>query len=79
MQKCVNKLTIIISDNGLLPGQRQAITWTNAGILVIGPSGTDFNEIFIKIYEFSLKNAFENVIRKFAAMRSQPQYVNTEK
>ena len=28
---CVSKLTIIGSDNGLLPG-RQAIIWTNAGI-----------------------------------------------
>ena len=27
---CVSKLTIIISDNGLSPGRRQAIIWTNA-------------------------------------------------
>ena len=26
---CVSKLTIIGSDNGLLPGRRQAIIWTN--------------------------------------------------
>ena len=26
---CVNKLTIIDSDNGLSPGRRQAIIWTN--------------------------------------------------
>ena len=31
----INKLTIIGSDNGLLPSQRQAIIWTNAGILLI--------------------------------------------
>ena len=37
--KCVNKLTIIGSDNGLLPGQRQAIIWTNDRILLIGPLG----------------------------------------
>ena len=29
----VGKLTIIGSDNGLLPGRIQAIIWTNAGIL----------------------------------------------
>ena len=29
---CVGKLTIIGSDNGLSPGGRQAIIWTNAGI-----------------------------------------------
>ena len=32
---CVSKLTIIGSDNGLSPGRRQAIIWTNAGILLI--------------------------------------------
>ena len=34
---CVSKLTIIGSDNGLSPDRRQAIIWTNAGILLIGP------------------------------------------
>ena len=29
---CVGKLSIIGSDNGLPPGWRQAIIWTNAGI-----------------------------------------------
>ena len=33
---CVRKLNIIGSDNGLSPGRRQAIIWTNAGILLIG-------------------------------------------
>ena len=33
------------SDNGLSPGRRQAIIWTNAGILLIGPLGTNINEI----------------------------------
>ena len=28
--------TNIGSDNGLSPGRRQAINWTNAGILLIG-------------------------------------------
>ena len=48
-QICVNKLTIIGSDNGLLPGRRQAIIWTNAGILLIGPLETIFSEILIEI------------------------------
>ena len=52
---CVGKLTIIGSDNGLSPGRRQAIIWTNAGILLIGPLGTKFSEILIKIYTFSFK------------------------
>ena len=47
---CVSKLTITGSDNGLSPGRRQAIIWTNAGILLIGPLGTNFSEIFIEMY-----------------------------
>ena len=50
---CVSKLTIIGSENGLSPGRRQAIIWTNAGILFIGPSGTNFNEMLIEILTFS--------------------------
>ena len=52
---CVGKLTIIGSDNGLSPGRRQAIIWTNAGILFIGPLGTNFSEILIEIPTFSFK------------------------
>ena len=52
---CVGKLTIIGSDNGLSPGRRQAIIWTNAGILLIGPLGTNFSEILIAIEAFSFK------------------------
>ena len=50
---CVSKLTIIGSDNGLSPGQRQAIIWTNDGILLIGALGTNFGEILIEIQTFS--------------------------
>ena len=32
MHICISKLTNIGSDNGLSPGQRQTIIWTNAGI-----------------------------------------------
>ena len=52
---CVGKLTIIGSDNGLSPGRRQAIIWINAAILLIGPLGTNFNEILIEIQTFWLK------------------------
>ena len=41
---CFSRLTIIGSDNGLSPGRRQAIIWTNAGILLTGPLGTNFRE-----------------------------------
>ena len=42
---CVSTLTIVGSDNGLSPGRRQAIIYTNDGILLIGPLGTNFSEI----------------------------------
>ena len=38
-----------------MPGRRQAITWTNDGILLIGPLGTNFREILSKIHTFSFK------------------------
>ena len=52
---CVSDLTIIGSDNGLSPGRRQAIIWTNAGLLSIEPLRTYFSENLIKIQPFSLK------------------------
>ena len=50
-----SKLTIIGSDNGLSPDRRQAIIWTNAGLLLIRPLGTNFSEILIEILAFSFK------------------------
>ena len=49
---CVSRLTITGSDNGLSPGRRQAIIWTNAGILSTGPLGTNFIENLFKILPF---------------------------
>ena len=45
MHICIGKLAIIASDNGLAPGRRQAIIWTDAGILLIGPLRTNASEI----------------------------------
>ena len=50
---CVGNLTIIASDNGWSPGRRRAIIWTDAGILLIRPLGTNFNKMLIKILTFS--------------------------
>ena len=52
---CVNRLTITGSDNGLSPGRRQAIIWTNAGILLIRTLGTNFRVILGEIHSFSFK------------------------
>ena len=73
--KCVSKLTYTGSDNGLTPGRRQAIIWTSAGILYIGPLGTNFSESSIRIQTFLLKKyVFENVVWKMAIL-SRPQCV----
>ena len=55
-----------------LPGTigDQAIFWTNAGILLIGPLGINFSE---NSYIFLQENRFENVVWKKAAILSRPQ------
>ena len=50
-----NRLTIIVWDNGLPFGRRQGIIWTNAGILLIQTSGTNFSEILSDIRTFLFK------------------------
>ena len=46
--------------------RRQAIVWTNAGILSIGPKSTNVSKILI-----------ENIVRKLAAILSRTRCVNT--
>ena len=58
----VSKLTSIGSDNGLSPGWGQAISWTNAGLLLIGTLATKFSEILIKILTFSFKKMWLKVL-----------------
>ena len=65
---CISKLTIIGSGNGLSPDRRQAIIWTNAGILLIGPLGTNFSEILIKILTFS----FNKMRLKVSSAKRRP-------
>ena len=65
---CVSELTIIGSDNGLSPYRRQAIIWTNAGILLIGPFGTQFSEILIEIHKFS----FQKMHLKMSSGKCRP-------
>ena len=64
---CVGNLSIIGLNNGLSPGRRQAIIWTNMGILSIGPLGTIFSEIIIEILAIS----FKNMHMKMSSVKSQ--------
>ena len=63
------------SDNGLAPGRRQAIIYTNAGILLIGPLKTNFSEILIKYSCFFIQIAFEKLSAKMAAILSRGRWV----
>ena len=56
------------SDKGLSTVQRQAITWTNAAFLSIGPSGTNLSEIWIEIKHFS----FMKMHLKLSSAKWQP-------
>ena len=65
---CISKPTIIGSDNGLSPDRRQAIIRTNAGLLFIGPLGTNFSWILIAILTFS----FKKMLLKISSVKRRP-------
>ena len=65
---CVSNLNIIGSDNGLSPGRRQAIIWTNAGILLVVHLETNFSEILSEIHTIS----FKQMHLKMSAGECQP-------
>ena len=54
------KEAIIGSGFGLSPVRRQAIIWTNAGLLSIGTLGANFIEILIETQTFSFKEKHLN-------------------
>ena len=58
---CVIKLTAIGSDNGLSPGRRQSIIWTNARLLLIWPLGTNVSEMLIEMHISLLKKMHLNM------------------
>ena len=68
---------IIGSGNGLSPVRRQAVTWTNAGLLSIALLGTNFSEIWIEILSFSFKIMHLKMLSaKLAAILSRGRWVN---
>ena len=76
MHICVVELTVIGSDDGLSPGRRQAIIWTDVGISLTGPLGTNFIVILIRIQTFSFKKALEDIVCEMASILSRPQCVD---
>ena len=66
---CIDKVTIIGSDNGYSPRQYQAVIWHSAGIVLIRTLGTNFSEMLSKIHLFLIEeNAFENVFYEMMAI-----------
>ena len=69
MHICVNKLTIIGSDNGLSPGRRQAIIWTMLEYCSLHPWEHKLQwNLNQNLSIFNRNNAFENVVWKMAAI-----------
>ena len=74
---CVGKITIIGLDNGLSPGRRQAIIWTNGGILSTGPLGTNFSKkIYSKFIHFHSRKCIWTGRLQNGTILSRPQCVN---
>ena len=75
-RKCFHlmKSSCIDASRVLTPVRRQGITWNNADVLSIGPSGTNVDEILFEMQKFYRKNAFR---MSFAndSHRSMPQSV----
>ena len=67
--KCICKIIINGSDNGLSPSGHQASISINAAILLILPLGTNFKWNFDRNH---LRKSFENVVWKIAAILCFP-------
>ena len=73
---CVGNLNTISSDNDLSPGRRQAIIWTNAGILFTGPLIISFRKMLLEINTFSFtKMHLKWSSANLAAILFRPQCV----
>ena len=72
---CVVNRVSIGSNNGLSPIRRQAIIWTNTGLLSIGPIGTNFGEILIKPFSFKKMRSKMSYV-KMAAILPKGRWVN---
>ena len=55
MHICISIVTSLVQIIAFSPDWRQAIIWTNAGILLFEPLGTNFSESLIEIQTLSFK------------------------
>ena len=74
---CIGKLTIIGSDNGLLPGWRSGHYLNQCWNIVNWTLGNKLQwDLYQNLNIFIQENAFENVVWKMAAILSRPQCDN---
>ena len=71
MYTCVTNLGHHWVKNGLSPVRRQAIIWTNAVSLSIGPLGTHFSQIVFQIQTF----LFQKMHLKMSSGKCRPFYL----
>ena len=71
LSQLVSVLVTIGTDNGLLPVQHQAITWTNADLQSVRPWRTYFNKILFETREFS----FKEMHLKLSSAKRKPFYL----
>ena len=64
------KLTIIGANNGLSPRRRQAIIWTNDGLLLTGTLRTNFSEILNETHKLTF--SFKTMHLKMASAKWRP-------
>ena len=76
---CIGILTSNGSDNGLLPGPRQAIIWTNAGIVLIEPLETNSVKFYSEFKHFHSRKCIWKCHLENGVHFSRPQCVNTTK
>ena len=72
-------LLTVGEDNGFAPGWHQVIIWTNVGILLIWPLGTNFNKIFNRNSYIFKKIHLKMSPGKMANILSRPQYVKSHR
>ena len=68
------------SGNGMSPVRCQAITWTNADILLVRSFKTNLSEVRIKIQNISfITNAFKNIVCEMAVILPRARCVNSSR
>ena len=76
MYVSVNRVSIG-SDYGLSPFRRQTIIYANAGLLSIGPFGTNHSDIFNQNTKlFVHKYESEKIVWEMAAILSKSRWLN---